>query len=409
MRYLRRGNTRGLRVNDRELMRGFPPPPERQATLANWRQPPFNRWAFRNVRQILPTANIARSPSAPWALGRGERAIGRIGFQGPDGQEGDIDSMLRATFTDGFLVLQRGRVLMERYDNGLTPETPHIVFSISKSITGSLAGILAERGQIDPEAPVTRHIPEAAASAYGDATLRHVLDMTVSTDFVEDYLDPEGDFARYRVATGWNPVEPAKATDLRGFLVTLRRGKHAHGTRFHYVSPHSDLLGWILERASGRPYAELLAEALWQPMGAELDAYVTVDRLGAARSAGGVCTTLRDLARFGKMMRCRGVAQGRPVVPGWWVDDILEKGDPAAWQFSEMAKLMPKARYRSQWYALGNESGAFAAIGIHGQWIYVDPAAELTIAKLSSQPLPVDEAADRLLLAAFDSLARALG
>ena len=390
------------------LMRGFPPAPAEQVTLANWRQPPFNRWGFSHVRQILPTAPIARAPVPPAPLRRSERDIGRIAFQGPDGKERTITGLLSESYTDGFLLLQRGRVLAEWYDSTSAPALPHIIFSVSKSVTGTLAGVLVERGLLDPEAAVTRYIPEAAGSAYGDCTVRHVLDMTVSTDFVEDYLDPHGDFARYRIATGWNPVDPAKATDLRSFLVTLRRGKHPHGRDYHYVSPNSDLMGWILERAGGQPYAELLSEALWQPMGAEFDAYTAVDRLGAPRPAGGICVSLRDLARFGEMMRCRGMAEGRQVIPGWWVDDIRNNGDAGPWQRAEASKIAPKGRYRSKWYVLGNDHGAFCGIGIHGQWIYVDPAAEITIAKLSSQPLPVDDPTDFLILAAFQAIAKAV-
>ncbi|HSY86640.1 MAG TPA: serine hydrolase, partial [Verrucomicrobiae bacterium] len=323
-------------------------------------------------------------------------------------RERTIAGLLSESYTDGFLLLQRGRVLAEWYDSTLAPALPHIIFSVSKSVTGTLAGVLVERGLLDPEAPVTRYIPEAAGSAYGDCTVRHVLDMTVSTEFVEDYLDPNGDFARYRIATGWNPVDPAKATDLRSFLVTLRRGKHPHGRDYHYVSPNSDLMGWILERAGGQPYAELLSEALWQPLGAEFDAYTAVDRLGAPRPAGGLCVSLRDLARFAEMMRCRGMAEGRQVIPGWWVDDIRNNGDAGPWQRSEAAKLAPKGRYRSKWYVLGNDHGAFCGIGIHGQWVYVDPAAEITIAKLSSQPLPVDDPTDFLILAGFEAIGKAL-
>lgn len=396
-------------VNEARLMQGFPPAPERQVTLANWRQPPHNRWGFSHVREILPTAAIARADTAPAPLRRSVRDLSRLAFQGPDGKERTIEALLGETYTDGFVVLQRGRILYEWYDGALVPARPHIIFSVSKSVTGTLSGVLVEQGHLDPDAPVTRYIPEAAGSAYGDATVRHVLDMTVSTDFVEDYLDPHGDFARYRVATGWNPIDPAKATDLRSFLVTLRRGKEAHGHLYHYVSPNSDLLGWLLERSSGRRYAELLSDQLWQAMGAEFEAYVAVDRLGAARSAGGICVTLRDLARFGELMRCRGMVEGRQVVPGSWVDDICNNGDPAPWRRAEASRFAPKGRYRSKWYILGNDHDAYCGVGIHGQWIYVDPAAAVTIAKLSSQPLPVDEPMDFLLLAAFDAIARTLG
>jgi CubicO group peptidase (beta-lactamase class C family) len=390
------------------LMQGFPPVADRQVTLANWRLPPFSRWGFHHVREILPTANIESAGAGRTHLGRAERKIAQVAFQGPDGKEWNIGRLLPETFTDGFILLQRGRVLAEWYDAGFKPETPHIVFSVSKSITGTLTGVLVERGQLDPDAPVTRYLPEAAGSAYGDCTVRHVLDMTVSVDFEENYLDPTSVFGRYRLAMGWNPLpEGTKPTDLRGFLVTLKRAQRAHGSLFHYVSPNSDLLGWILERASGVPYAQLLGEAIWKPMGAEQDAYVTVDRLGAPRSAGGICVALRDLARFGELMRLRGLANGRQIVPGGWVDDITQAGDPKPWQISDAGKLFaPKGRYRSKWYIMGYPSGAYCAVGIHGQWIYVDPAADMVIAKHSSQPLPVDEPMDRLLLAGFDALGR---
>lgn len=380
------------------------------ATLANWRQAPWNCWAFHHVEELLPVTPIAHDPAHVPGLPQQPRALGTVAFAGPGGAAWTIDRMLPHTSTDGLIVLHKGAVAFEWYGNGLTPAAPHIVFSVSKSITGILAGVLAERGQLHPDAPVIRYVPEAAGSAYGDCTVRHVLDMTVGIAFVEDYLAATGDFARYRAATGWNPVaDPTLAGDVHSFLVTLRRDANPHGAAFHYVSPNSDMLGWILERASGAPYARLLSELIWRPLGAEADAHVTVDRAGAARSAGGICTILRDLARFGELVRNHGRAGDRQIVPRWWVEDILQNGDRRAWLATETAaKFLPNGRYRSQWYMIGNDSGAHCAIGIHGQWIYIDPRAEMVIAKLSSQPLPLDDATDHLLLAAFAAIADAL-
>ena len=390
-------------------MQGFPSLTDRQVTLANWLRPPFNRWSFQHVREILPTACIDRPRAPVTPLWRSDRPVEPVAFQSPHGSEWTVGRLLAETFTNGFMVLQRGRVVAERYDNGLALERRHIVFSVSKSITAALAGVLVGRGLLDPDALVTRYIPEVARSAYGDCTVRHVLDMTVSIDFVEDYLATSGDFARYRQATGWFPaLDPAHPADLRSFLATLKRGSAPHGQRFHYVSPNSDLLGWILERASGLRFARLLSELLWQPMGAEFDADLAVDRLGAARAAGGICASLRDLARFGEMMRRDGMADGRQVIPSRWIDDIRNQGDAAAWQKGEGMRLLPQGRYRSKWYMTGNDHDAFCAIGIHGQWIYIDPAAEVVIVKLSSQPLAVDEATDQLVLAGFHGLCCAL-
>jgi CubicO group peptidase (beta-lactamase class C family) len=364
-------------------------------TLANWRRSPWNRWAFHHVSELVPVAMIRTDPARAKALPENLTVPDRLA----DGT--GIDQVLRETETDGFLVLRDGAIAYEWYANGLTADAPHIVFSISKSISAILAGILVGQGKLDAEAPVVRYIPEAKGSAYADATVRHVLDMTVSIDFDEAYLDPESAFARYREAMGWNPAaDPAKTPGLHRFLTTLPRGSGPHGARFHYVSPNSDLLGWIIERAAGQPYAELLSDLVWKPLGAAHDAYVTIDNAGAARSAGGVCTTLRDLARFGEMLR-RG---GDGIVPRDWIDDILENGDRGAWTRGDMSALFPEGRYRSKWYLTGNAHGAWTGIGIHGQWLYIDPAAKLVIAKFSSQALPVEDALDLRLLRFFEAV-----
>ena len=213
------------------------------------------------------------------------------------------------------------------------PRSRHIIFSISKSLTAILAGMLEADGLLDPQAPVTDYVPEAARSAYADATLRNLLDMTVSLDFDEAYLDPESAFARYRRAMLWNPQLPGRAEEsLLDFVASLQKGPAPHGGPFRYRSPNSDLLGVVVERASGRRFADLLSERLWAPIGATADGQVTVDRRGNARAAGGVCMTARDLARVGELMRCGGVADGRRILSEGWLRDTLESGDAEAWR-----------------------------------------------------------------------------
>ena len=136
-------------------------------------------------------------------------------------------------------------------------------------MTAILTGILVDRGFLDPDSPITEYIPEVNSSAYETATVRHLLDMSVGISFNEDYENEAGDFARYRMATGWIPLsEPGAPDNLRSFLSTLKK-EGDHGVVFHYVSPNTDLLGWVLERASGLPFAELFSREIWQPMGAE--------------------------------------------------------------------------------------------------------------------------------------------
>nr|WP_298687922.1 serine hydrolase [uncultured Dongia sp.] len=393
-----------------ELMQGSPAPADKQVTLANWRLAPFNRWAFSHVSEIIPSAIIAHDPAHVTALPSALADLSKIGYRTSDGKDGTVGTMIADTFTDGFLVLRQGRIVTEHYAAALAAHRPHIVFSVSKSITGSLAGLLVASGQLDPSLPVAHYLPETKGSAYGDATVRQVLDMTVAIDFTEDYLDPKGDFMRYRLASGWNPVaDPAAASDLRSFLASARRAEGEHGRTFHYVSPNSDLLGWLLERASGRKLADLLSEGIWQHIGAEMPAYVTVDRLGAARTAGGISATLRDLGRFGEMMRHHGTVGGKTIVPRAWIDDIMKNGDKGAWSRGDMTGLIKDGKYRSKWYIVDEAREAFCAIGIHGQWIYVDRKGETVIIKVSSQPLPVDDAMDRHILAGLKAIASQTG
>jgi len=379
------------KVTAMDLMNDFPPSPDKQVTLANWRQAPFNSWSYRNVRRLLPTANIAAiAPATPLPLKL--ENIGDIEFPGLGGTPTTLDRALRATRTDAMIVLRRGRIVAEWYDHGMDARTPHIVFSVSKSICGSLGGILTDRGLLDPEDLVVDYIPELENSVYGDTTVRHLLDMVVGIRFVEDYDDPDGDVIRYRYAAGWDIPPPGRETpDLRRFLATMQPDGSRHGETFHYVSTNTDVLGWVYERACDQPLSDIISEYLWSPLGAEHDAYITVDSHGAMRAAGGICVAPRDLVRFGEMMRRRGVTpEGRQVVPGWWIDDINEFDATAAWARGNFAELFPGASYRSKWYQIDRELGVQCALGIHGQWIYIHPEAEMVAIRLASEAIPLD-------------------
>jgi CubicO group peptidase (beta-lactamase class C family) len=387
------------------LMDDFPPAPDRLVTLANWRKPPFSAWGFRNVRRLIPTASIAASSLAnPLEMSLEE--IGHVGFTGHDGRPTTVHQALRATDSDAFVVLRRGRIAMEWYGNGMSAFTPHIVFSVSKSICGALGGILCDRGLLDPDDRVTDYVPELAASVYAGCTIRHLLDMAVGIAFSEDYDDPNGDVARYRHAMGWDPLPAGAAPiDLRSFLGQQRPDGQKHGGLFHYVSTNTDVLGWVYERACDQPYADILSEYLWAPLGAGHDAYITVDARDAMRAAGGICVTPRDLARFGEMIRRHGIAGGRQVVPGAWIDDINESGDPEAWARAEFAEMFPHASYRSQWYRIDRDRGVLVAFGIHGQWIYIHPEAELVIIRMASEATPLDLERMRGWRRGFDAIA----
>lgn len=375
-----------------------------QVLLGNWRESPFSRWSFQNVGELVPSARVAAVPasgeaSAPALDGLLGERVTLAG--GPE----TVAAVLTRSDTDALTIMKGGKFVGDWFAPHMQFGARHIIFSISKSLTAILAGILEGEGIFDPQAPVTRYLPEAAGSAYGDASVRHVLDMTISLDFEEAYLDPESAFARYRRATLWNPGGGTES--LVDFILTLQRLAEPHGRTFRYRSPNSDLLGILLERASGQRFAELMHEKLWLPLGATSEASVTVESEGTARTAGGISVTPRDLAQVGEMMRQGGTANGRRIVPEAWVRDTVSTGgDSEAWQRGTMAFLFPQGRYRNKWYQTGAASGAFCGIGIHGQWLYVNPKAEVVIAKVSSQPEPVDEPLDVDMVAFFEALSR---
>ena len=381
------------------LMAGFPPEPAGQVTLANWRTPPFHRWAFQHVREIVPTADIACDPARARPLPAAPVDLSGLSVAGMT-----FPAFLEATASDALVVLHRGQVAWEGYANGMTAETPHILMSVSKSILGIVAGILAGDGRLDLADPVTRWIPELAGTAYEGASLRHLLDMRAGIGFEENYLATSGPIIAYRKAQNWNPIEPGdRPSDLRSFFRTLTEADGPHGGRFHYVSPNTDLLAWVIERAAGERYADVVSRLLWQPMGAARSAYITVDRLGAPRGAGGFCATAGDLARVGQLLVEGGRGRdGTAIIPEAWIDDLTAPDraatDRAAWDTGDFAPYFPgrPMRYRSKWYVLDGSAPLIFGLGVNGQYLFVDRARQLVIAKFSSDDQALD--ADQITL-----------
>jgi CubicO group peptidase (beta-lactamase class C family) len=361
-----------------------------QVTLANWRTAPFSRWAFHHVRELVPSADIPNDAASV-------RALPAAPADFSDSSAFDMEAFLRETDTDAMAIAHRGRLIFERYANGMTQDTPHILMSVSKS----MLGLLFEEFRLDAEREVAHFIPEMGASAYRGATLRHLLDMRSGIVWDEDYLATSGPIVEYRKATGWNALAPGEAaSDLKSFLKSLKQGG-AHGGRLRYVSPNSDLLGWVVERASGRRYADLMSELVWKKVGAERSAYVTVDRLGAPRAAGGMCVTLRDLARVGQWL----IEEKSD-----WLEELELGGDAKAWAAGDLAQYYPRLpmRYRSQWYVVEGEAPLVFGMGIHGQNLFIDRANEIIIAKFSSQAMPLDAARIGLTMRAVSQLRKFL-
>ncbi len=390
------------------VMRGFPPAPEERVTPANWAASRAHiRWCFRNVRRMFPTAPIPRGTGPVAAFERAPLDLDRLTFRN-DGGEATIERWLAETFTDGVLVLHRGRIVYERYLDSFLPETTHMCQSVTKSVVGDLIGGLVADGLLDPETEVTRYVPELSRSGYAGAKLQHLLDMQTGIRFVEDYYDPKSDSTKLDIACGWAPR--SKADDPRSLydLLTGIGREREHGLAFTYRSADTDALGWAAERATGRHLAELVGERIWSRLGTEHEAYICLDGVGTALADGGLCVTLRDLARFAEMHRNLGLGNGRQIVPADWVR-TTRTGEQAKFTQEPFRSQMPNGAYRNQWWVSDVATGVHLGRGIYGQMIYIDPAAEMTAVKFSSWPKPTMPEHIGYSLRAFAAIAARLG
>ena len=344
---------------------------------SNWRSTPYSKWAFHHVREIVPTADIENKSGL----------VNNLSLDIQRFEDLNLELAMEETETDAIVIAQNNSILFEKYNNGMSEKSPHILFSVSKSILGLIVGALIGNKTLNESDLIIKFIPELKMTAYSDATVRDLLDMRVGVKFDEDYTATTGPIINYRYAANWNPVPAGvDAGDLKSFMGSLTERDGIHNDRFHYVSPNTDLLAWVCERASGIRYSDLLSDLLWTPLGAESPGYITVDRLGGARAAGGVCFTGRDLARVGLMIASYGYANNKQIIPEVWIDDIIQNGSDTAWQkrigMDEFGNM--PMHYRSFWYVQKNGDPLIHGLGIHGQYLFIDPKLNLSVAWFSS-------------------------
>lgn len=393
-------------------MVGSPPPAVRTVRFedGSYFQFPAMRWSVSNFRQLMPTINVSRGLGAPVLLVSALRKdIDTLTFT-PLGAKTSMtwDQSLAATYTDGIVVMHRGKVVYERYFGVLKPEGQHAAMSVTKSVVGTLGAMLVAEGQIDANKRVADYVPELAASAFGSATVRQVLDMTTALKYSEDYADTNAEVWAHAKAGSPLP-KPKDYTGPRSYYAFLQtvQLQGEHGSAFGYKTVNTDVLGWVIARVTGRNVAQLLSERIWSRLGAEQDACFTVDSIGTPFAGGGLNTGLRDLARFGEMLRNDGRFDGQQIVPKAVVDDIRRGGDKQAFAKAGY-DLLKGWSYRSMWWVTNKPGGAFMARGVHGQRIYVDPAAEMVIVRYASHPVASNSANDPVTLPAFDALAKHL-
>lgn len=399
-------------------MQGFPPPEDKMITQPDsvYFSFPRLRWSVCHLREFLPTEEISRGLSAPTPLTypspsdfadmRAE--IDAITFtpQNSD-EEMTWEESLYANYTDGMLILHKGEVVYERYFGCLEEDGKHAIMSMTKSFTGLLAEIMVVEGALDDTALVRDIIPEIGDSAFATATVRQVMDMTTGVKYSEDYSDPNADIWLYSRAASPLP-KPEDYEGPDGYWEYLQQVEPEgnHGDAFHYKTINSDMLGWIISRVSGKAVTELASERLWRRMGAEQDAYQTVDGKGVPFAGGGITAGLRDLGRLGQLMLNEGEFNGERLFPAEVVEKIKAGGDRS--KFGDGYPTFGPGSYTSQWWVLHNDHGAFAARGVHGQTIYVDPTAEMVLVRLASYPRAQNGFIDPTSLPAYQAVAEFL-
>ncbi|MEQ8347357.1 MAG: serine hydrolase [Sneathiellaceae bacterium] len=395
------------------LMQGAPPPRDRRITLATVLRYPNARWAFHHMRELAATAAVHRgdgkaAPLRPAPRQPGGPHLEKVTFDAGAAGIISLADWQQATYTDALLVLHRGQVALERYHVGMQPDQPHALWSMSKSFVGLLATQLIAEGRLDPAAKVPAYLPELAGTAWAEASLQQVLDMTTAADYDEVFTDPKSAIFRYLFATGLVPAPPGYdgPLSLDAFLPTIREDG-PHGEAFAYKSVDTEVLGWILHRVTGMPVSELLQTRIWQQMGAQDDAYYLLDPAGTRIASIGLNATLRDLARFGEMLRQEGRFNGRQVLPAAVVREIRKGADPERFRAAGQA-ARDGYSYHNQWWIPHDADGSFEAKGLNGQHLHVNPAAELVIVKLSSHPVGGTLFTHALDRAAFAAIAAAV-
>lgn len=390
-------------------MTGFPPPPAAliMQPESDFFSFPKLRWTVCHIRELMPTKQVSKGLGSPNTLSYAiDNNIDAITFR-PLGSEDEMTwaESLSANYTDGILILHKGRIVYENYAGCLTEAGQHAAMSMTKSLIGLLAEVLIVEGKLDEQAMVASLIPELQHSAFGSATVRQVMDMTTALDYSEDYADPKADIWLYSQAASPLP-KPNGYTGPNGYFDYLQtvEKKGTHGEAFGYKTINTDALGWIISRVSGQDVATLLSERIWSKIGAEQDAYMTVDAKGTPFAGGGLSAGLRDLGRIGQLVLNKGQLGGRQILPAQAIENIQLGGDKSVFAKANYTTL-PNASYKSMWWIFHNDHRAFAARGVHGQTIYIDPTADMVIVRFASFPVASNAAMDPTSLPAYQAVA----
>ena len=421
--------------NRLKWMVGFPPKKEKiiSASDGSFFNFPAIRYSVNHMREFFPTriveANKEKSHKLksklnndiddltfiPWSpisssLSNGEWKSENQFFTETKETPMTIREFLNKNYVDGIIILHDGKIIYERYPAGLKQDGIHAAMSVTKSFIGLLASILIAEKTIKPEKLVTDYLPELGKSGFAGATVQQVLNMTTAIQYSEDYNNPNAEVWQYSQAG--NPFKSEKYTgpqNIYEYLETVKKiPKQEHGELFGYKTINTEVMGWIISRVTNMCVTELISKKIWIPMGASTDGLFLLDSAGKAQAGGGFSLNLRDMAILGEMLRNKGKVGNKQIIPEEAVELVAKGGDPNVFAKSEEYPKLKGWSYHNFWWITNNAHGAYMARGVHGQAIYIDPAAKMVIVRFASNPLSSNKYIDPISIPAYEAIAEYL-
>jgi len=367
---------------------------------------PQIRESVCDMRMFFPTKGVKPAEYNRYEFKtKSDDAIANIMFETLNGELISFEESLELAKADGIIVLHKGKIVFERYYGFLELDGTHAVMSVSKTLTGTLGAVLVAEGVLDEGKTASYYVPELQGSAFGNATIRELLDMTTALDYDENYNNPSSRIWEFSQAgTPYPKPEDYKgAKSYREFLQSVKQ-KGVHGKKFAYKTINTDALAWVITRVCDKSLADLISERFFKPMGAHVEGYYQLDATGTEFAGGGFNGALRDLAAFGEMIRNDGFFNGKQILPKGLMNDLLEKSNANKFD-KESYPILKGWAYRNMWWITKNSDNAFCARGVHGQVIYINPKAEMVLVRLASHPEASNSVNDPFSLPAYQAVA----
>ncbi|WP_078412387.1 serine hydrolase domain-containing protein [Priestia abyssalis] len=374
-------------------MEVFPPNTEDIVTKDNWFISKKNLQKYCHSGELSPIRIIWRGNQKPTSLSYAKDPLDLAKINVNNAES--VLTYLERTNTDAFLVMHKGEILYENYFNGYKSYQPHALNSATKSFVGLIVSLLANEGLLDLHQKASFYIPELKGTGLGDGTVQHLLDMQVPVKYMEvDTPMGIGRGTPIFIVSGSMP-KPDNYTgpeNLYEFMISSEKDK-LPGTVFKYENSQTETLGWIVKRLTGKNLAELIQDFIWSKLGVEENALIHLDQIGTDIASGGMRATLRDLARFGEMMRNNGYYNGCQIIPEYIIREI-QKGGNRKYLAESAYHYLSGFSYHNKWWVSHDRYGGYSARGKFDQRIHIAPKADTVIVKLSSYYSPDSEGID---------------